>query len=88
MSTNAVVIIGHGIDKKNRYVGLALAVTSTLAIGENRSIYEPEQGLMLLVTGTSFVITKKVGLQLEEAILTTPWTGHSDPIVAFMGFLD
>ena len=43
MSRRALIIIRHVTNKKNRYVGLALAITSTLAIGEKLPICESGQ---------------------------------------------
>ncbi|ERF72145.1 hypothetical protein EPUS_02936 [Endocarpon pusillum Z07020] len=44
---------------EDKYVGLALAITSTLAIGEAVSIRGIRKRLTIVFIGTSFVITKK-----------------------------
>lgn len=54
---------GEGRRRANgahRYVGLSLAIVSTLAIGMAPRIWLHDLSLTALCLGTSFVITKKV----------------------------
>lgn len=65
-----------GISRGNRYVGLILAIVSTMAIGMADippwiAMEKQLTGLFLL-PGTSFVITKKVRLPRSQILSSDP----------------
>lgn len=51
---------------EDKYVGLALAITSSLAIGKAAPYYDTLQAALTMTTGSSFVITKKGLNQTSE----------------------
>jgi hypothetical protein len=62
----------YKINRKTRYIGLALAVTSTLAIGTygQKSSDGVHFADWWVIAGTSFVITKKVRPSPPSLILS------------------
>jgi hypothetical protein len=61
----------------NRYVGLILAVSSSLAIGKRSAAMHLSYIANMLRPGTSFVITKKV--RRRAALLTHSSSHRLDP---------